>query len=152
MNAAGQRATQGRDAVAYAGDVLPLEAWEQLKRHEGATLIDVRTQPEWSFSGEPDLSSIGKKILKISWRFSSPPALNDQFCASIKATGIPADAPLFFLCRSGGRSRDAAAAMTAQGFTHCYNISNGFEGPPDAAHQRGNLEGWKASHLPWRQD
>ena len=32
----------------------------------------------------------------------------------------------------GGRSTDAAIAMTALGYKNCYNVEGGFEGEPDA--------------------
>jgi len=58
---------------------------------------------------------------------------------------------LLFLCRSGVRSRAAAIAMTAAGYSRAYNIAQGFEGDPDAERHRGNKNGWKASGLPWKQ-
>jgi hypothetical protein len=41
--------------------------------------------------------------------------------------------------------------MTQAGATHCYNISDGFEGPMDKAGHRGAVAGWKQSGLPWLQ-
>jgi rhodanese-related sulfurtransferase len=139
------------EPVSYAGEITPPEAWERLKRENDAVLIDVRTPPEWSFSGEPDLSALGKDQLRLSWKLFPTYALNDQFISALKAAGLKQDAPLLFLCRTGGRSLDAAIAATAQGFSRCYNITDGFEGAPNAHHQRGMLTGWKASGLPWRQ-
>ena len=62
------------------------------------------------------------------------------------------DPPVIFLCRSGVRSRAAAIAMTARGFTRAYNLAGGFEGAHDAARHRGQVEGWKVAGLPWTQD
>ncbi|HZF36618.1 MAG TPA: rhodanese-like domain-containing protein, partial [Candidatus Angelobacter sp.] len=62
------------------------------------------------------------------------------------------EAPIFFLCRSGARSRAAAMAMTQAGYARCYNIANGFEGNHDAERHRGKAAGWKADGLPWTQD
>jgi rhodanese-related sulfurtransferase len=59
---------------------------------------------------------------------------------------------MLFLCRSGARSRAAAMALTAAGYTSCYNIAEGFEGNPDAERHRGTTGGWKAAGLPWAQD
>ena len=61
------------------------------------------------------------------------------------------DAPLYFLCRSGIRSKAAAIAMAEAGFTACFNVAGGFEGPPDDRGHRGGSSGWKAEGLPWRQ-
>jgi len=64
---------------------------------------------------------------------------------------VAKDAPIVFMCRSGGRSKAAAVAMTAQGFRRCYNLAGGFEGPLDSARHRGTAGGWKAAGLPWAQ-
>jgi rhodanese-related sulfurtransferase len=61
------------------------------------------------------------------------------------------DTPLLFLCRSGGRSHAAAAALAAAGFTRCYNVLEGFEGDKDASGQRNRVGGWRAAGLPWQQ-
>jgi len=42
--------------------------------------------------------------------------------------------------------------MTAQGFTRCYNIAEGFEGDKDAEQHRGTVSGWKHAGLPWIQN
>ena len=58
---------------------------------------------------------------------------------------------IYFLCRSGVRSKHAAIAMTEAGWARCFNIASGFEGPPDPAGHRGTVDGWKAQGLPWTQ-
>ena len=49
------------------------------------------------------------------------------------------------------RSLAAARLMGALGYERCFNVTDGFEGPPDGAGHRGTVAGWKASGLPWRQ-
>lgn len=44
---------------------------------------------------------------------------------------------------------DVRTAATATGYRHAYNISDGFEGPPDRAGRR-TPSGWKNNELPWR--
>jgi rhodanese-related sulfurtransferase len=56
-----------------------------------------------------------------------------------------------FLCRSGARSRAAAAALTRIGFEKAFNVAGGFEGDLDGEGHRGAITGWKAAGLPWRQ-
>ncbi len=136
---------------AYAGEISPRDAWEYLRRDASAVLIDVRTPPEWAFSGEPDLSSLGKDPLRISWKVFPTYAVNDRFTDALRQEGVKDYAPLFFICRTGGRSLDAAIAATAAGFSHCYNITDGFEGPLNEQNQRSMVAGWRASGLPWRQ-
>jgi rhodanese-related sulfurtransferase len=140
---------------AYAGDVSAEEAWEGLKGSAEATLIDVRTEAEWAYVGVPMLDDLGKAPVLIEWQsFPSGrlnPAFVDLVTQRLSAAGIGKDAPLYFLCRSGSRSRSAAIAMTAAGFTNCMNIGPGFEGPLDQDRHRGSLSGWKMANLPWKQ-
>lgn len=139
--------------MSYAGDLSPREAWEVLVKEPGAQLVDVRTQPEWSFVGVPDLGSLGRKAILQAWQVYPQMAIDPEFVAKLKArlSGAPAT-PVLFLCRSGARSRAAAQAMTAAGYTHCYNVTGGFEGDKDSASHRGRLSGWKAENLPWVQE
>jgi rhodanese-related sulfurtransferase len=58
---------------------------------------------------------------------------------------------LFFICRSGVRSQHAAQAMLARGYTRCFNVAEGFEGPLDDSRHRGVKGGWKSRGLPWVQ-
>lgn len=137
----------------YAGDVAPQEAWRVLQSDPDAVLVDVRTRAEWSFVGLPDLSGAGKEPVLMEWQQFPAMALNPDFTAALAgALGeTRKDAPVFFLCRSGARSRSAAIAMTAAGFGRCYNIVGGFEGDLDGARHRGGSNGWKAAALPWAQ-
>jgi rhodanese-related sulfurtransferase len=135
----------------YAGDITPREAWDILTREPNAQLIDVRTPPEWSFVGVPDLSLLGKNPLFIPWALYPTMQINPDFAEHIVAAGVAQDAPLLFMCRSGARSRAAAQAMTARGFATCYNVASGFEGDRDGSGHRGRLAGWKADGLAWMQ-
>lgn len=139
----------------YAGDVSPRQAWELLEQEPRAQLVDVRTAAEWAFVGAPDLSSLGREVHQVSWQHFPQGSLNPEFVRSARerllAAGADEHTPVLFLCRSGGRSRAAAIAMAESGFRRAFNVAGGFEGDPDAAGHRGNLNGWKFSQLPWRQ-
>ena len=78
--------------------------------------------------------------------------VNAAFAAELAKALPDKDAPVLFLCRSGARSKAAAMALTAAGYSHCYNVSEGFEGALDAEHHRGRAGGWKAAGLPWVQE
>lgn len=138
----------------YAGDIPPADAYESLSTHPGATLIDVRTTAEWTYVGIANLAEIGKEPLLVEWQTFPTGALNPSFAttvaAELEALGTERDAPLYFLCRSGVRSKAAAIALTALGYTACYNIAGGFEGPLDQDRHRTG-PGWKAAGLPWMQ-
>lgn len=135
----------------YAGDVSPTEAWTKLQSDPAALLIDVRTKPEWGFVGTADLSAASKSPLLISWQVYPEMTVNPQFADELRAKGAAPGQSLYFLCRSGARSRAAAIAMTAAGLGPCYNIAGGFEGDMDGTKQRGRVNGWKAAGLAWSQ-
>ena len=140
--------------MSYAGDVSPQESWNALRSDPDAQVVDVRTRPEWTFVGMPDLSGTGRDVIPIEWQVYPTMQVDPDFASKLDAElsrrGVPDDAPVYFLCRSGARSAAAAAAMTARGRT-AYNIAGGFEGNVDADGHRGTVEGWKADGLPWRQ-
>lgn len=138
--------------MAYAGDITAQQAWERLSSDRRSELIDVRTSAEWSYVGVPDLSQLGKALLRVQWQGYPSMTVNPQFVAELARTGLSKDQTLFFICRSGARSRAAAEAVTALGYQHCYNVADGFEGPRDNEGHRGRLAGWKVTGLPWTQE
>ena len=135
----------------YAGNVTPTQCYEYLKQSDDATLVDVRTQPEWQFVGVPDLRAIEHELQLISWKHYPTMSNNEQFTQQLSDAVPDKDAPVFFLCRSGARSLDAAICATALGYKHCFNVEGGFEGGMDTSSRRGNKDGWKAVSLPWYQ-
>jgi rhodanese-related sulfurtransferase len=135
----------------YAGDISPREAWEMLESNPTALLVDVRTNPEWTMVGVPDLSSLQRSPLTISWKFYPSFERNEQFLAQLTQAVPDFSTVLVFLCKTGGRSLDAALAATAHGYKTCYNISGGFEGDANEQRQRGTVNGWKSVNLPWQQ-
>lgn len=145
----------GQNSLGYAGDLEAADAWELLKREPAAQVVDVRTAAEWSFVGLPDLSPLGREILRVEWQRYPAMDLNPHFVAeathALEHKHIGCEAPILFLCRSGARSRSAAMTMTQAGFGRAYNIAGGFEGDLDLDRHRGGRNGWKASGLPWRQ-
>jgi rhodanese-related sulfurtransferase len=139
-------------AKGCAGEVSPSEAWGVLSDNLSAILVDVRTPQEWTLVGTPTLSSLSKQAIFVSWRQFPTMEVNKDFVEEVIAENkIGKDAPIFFLCKTGGRSLDAAIEMTKHGYEHCYNILGGFEGDIDENGQRGRKNGWKQSNLPWEQ-
>lgn len=142
------------EPVAIA-DVSPQHTWAQLKADGRAILIDVRTRAEWTLVGLPDLAEIGKQVMRMEWQTFPDgwvdPGFAERLANDLIASGVTKETDLFFICRSGVRSRAAARAMTEKGFTRCHNVADGFEGPLDGNRQRGRLAGWKAAGLPWMQ-
>ena len=143
--------SQSNASAGYAGDVTPAEAWQLLGEDPKGQIVDVRTTAEWSFVGVPDLSGLNRKVQLVEWQSYPTMAANPGFVADVEAAAADKAAPIFFLCRSGARSRAAAIAATQAGYARAYNIAGGFEGDLDADRHRGQNNGWKASGLPWRQ-
>ena len=138
-------------------DVNPTDTWTGLAEKPDSILVDVRTNAEWSFVGIPDLSSVNKQAILIEWSQFPTMTKNKDFASNLmdKLNGsAPSD--VYFLCRSGVRSLAAAALMietfAAQGWSvNCINVTEGFEGDLDTDGHRGNLNGWRARGLAWRQ-
>jgi rhodanese-related sulfurtransferase len=135
----------------YAGDVSSREAWDILSKEPDAVLVDVRTEPEWTFVGLPDLREIEKRTVCVCWQGYPDMMINPGFTGELEGHGVTPDRTVLLICRSGVRSRHAAVALTAKGYRRCYNVAGGFEGPHDAEQHRGTTDGWKADGLPWSQ-
>ena len=137
--------------------VLPDTAWEALAASPDTVLVDVRTKAEWSFVGLPDLSALNKKPLLLEWVRLPGMSVNDRFGEDLlEQLGETAPSKIFFICRSGARSLQAAqlAAMSFAAVgqsVECVNVAEGFEGDLDADGHRGKISGWKARGLSWRQ-
>lgn len=122
-----------RMGLPYAGAVTPAEA-HRLAEAKAATIVDVRTEPEFRQVGHVPGTA------RIEWpRGGSELALQD-FVDRMRGAYDPGQ-PLLLLCRSGQRSHFAAHVLTHQGFARAYNVLEGFEG-----HAPGL--GWQAAGLP----
>jgi rhodanese-related sulfurtransferase len=131
----------------YKGDIPPSAALERLKSNPSAVLVDVRTQPEWTFVGVPQVD----RLVRLSWQVYPMMEVNARFVEEIEGMSLAKDTEILLICRSGARSASAATALAKAGFSNCWNVSEGFEGDKDTHGQRGKSNGWKASGLPWVQ-
>ncbi len=143
------------NSMSYAGDVDVNAAYAALSASPNTVLVDVRTRAEWNFVGVPDLRALGKEVIFTEWQgfpAGSPvPDFVATLSSELERKGLDKTVQIYFLCRSGARSLNAAIAMTQAGYGACFNIADGFEGPLDGTSHRGNAGGWKASGLPWIQ-
>jgi rhodanese-related sulfurtransferase len=139
----------------YAGDISAKAAWDDLATTPEATLVDVRSRAEWTYVGVPVLASLGKPTVLVEWdEFPSGQRVPDfigRLTAELDRLGVAKDAPVYFICRSGTRSRHAALEATAAGYTRAFNVEFGFEGRLDADRHRGTRGSWKEEGLPWAQ-
>jgi len=141
LGRARQRAQEGN--FPYAGCLTPVEAQQVRELAPSAVLVDVRTRPELELVGQiPD-------AVHVEWAFYPEMNNNPDFLAQLQRQ-VDREALVMFICRTGGRSHNAAVLATQHGYTHCYNVLEGFEGAMDPnTGQRGRVNGWKVAGLPW---
>lgn len=122
----------------------PKEAFQFLKQHPSAVLIDVRSEIEFLFVGHP----VG--AIHVPWNDGPDWDINPDFVVHVKKIANE-NRPVLLICRSGVRSHDAGMALADSGFKEIYNILHGFEGDLDDTHRRSSLNGWRHDGLPWEQ-
>ena len=138
------RARARQLGLPYEGALLPAEAYQIWKAAPGAKLVDVRTRPEWDY--------VGRIPGAVEIEFLTYPGnrLNPSFVAELEQQ-VDREALVMFICRSGGRSHNAAMIATQAGYNECYNVLEGFEGDKDTEGHRNAKGGWRVAGLPWVQ-
>jgi rhodanese-related sulfurtransferase len=127
------------------GHLTSPEAWDFLKEHPDARLIDIRSSMEFLFIGHP------KGCMHIGWMEEPDWDINPNFVEEIKAAQGNDEIPIVMICRSGNRSQKAGEQLLEAGLVNIYHISDGFEGDRDDNNHRGTLNGWRFHGLPWEQ-
>lgn len=127
----------------YGGVLTPAEAHEVWRNAPGAKLVDVRTRAEWDYVGRIPGAV---EIEFVTYPGGRP---NPAFMAELESK-VEKTAPVLFICRSGGRSHNAAMLAAQAGYT-AYNVLEGFEGDRDAGGRRNTVGGWRVAGLPWSQ-
>lgn len=93
-------------------ELAPTEALALVE--DGAVLLDVREDDEWSAGHAPSATHVPLGCLSVD--------------------GLPRDRPIVCVCRSGGRSSNAAGALRGAGF--------------DARNLNGGMNAWLLAGLP----
>lgn len=133
------------------------DAFELLKNNQNSALIDVRTFEEFNFVGFVNSASFNNRMLLLPWQIFPAMNENPEFAPALESflnklfADKSKEANLVFICRSGGRSNQAANYAKNLGYQNCSNLIGGFEGDLNQQEQRGQVSGWKAENLPWRQ-
>ena len=136
-------------------DMSPEDAWSQLSENKNAALVDCRTSREWDAIGVPDLSRIDRAMYLVEWRQAPDMAVNSAFAQQMDdATGGDYPECLFFICRSGARSKEAATFMqeilsSKSVNCSCVNVAEGFEGTQTPEIIAARTSGWRNKNLPW---
>jgi rhodanese-related sulfurtransferase len=139
LNSAAQRAKAKN--LPYAGELTPNEAFDVLQQDTATVLVDVRTQAELDLVGKVPSAS------HIEWAFYPGMVANTEFAAQLQAH-VDKNKTIVFMCRTGGRSHNAAIVAQQLGYA-AYNMLEGFEGEANAEKQRTLINGWKHAGLPW---
>lgn len=142
LNAAQQRAKEM--GLPYEGALLPDEAYLLMQSAPGAKLVDVRSRAELDWVG------CIPEAVSVEWATYPGMKPNPHFVAQLEQQ-VDKEGLVMFICRSGGRSHNAAVTATGAGYADCYNVLEGFEGDKDADEHRNVLNGWRACGLPWEQ-
>lgn len=132
----------------------PEQAWQFIQDNPQALLVDVRSNMEFLFVGHP----VG--AIHVPWIDEPDWQINPHFVTQVRQLllgGIgsgdetPSGVPVVLICRSGKRSLEAGNLLIKNGFTHVYNVTEGFEGELDKNHHRSSCGGWRFRGLPWEQ-
>lgn len=127
-------------ALPYAGELTPQEAFDVLQLQE-YVLVDVRSKAELDLVGRIP------SAMHIEWAFYPGMVANPEFAAQLQAQ-VDKTQAIVFMCRTGGRSHNAAVVASGLGYK-AYNMLEGFEGEANAEKQRTLINGWKHAGLPW---
>jgi len=141
LQKAAERARQM--GLPYGGALTPAEAHEVWRNTPEAKLVDVRTRAEWDYVGRIP-GAVEIELVTYPGGRANP-----GFVAELESK-VDKSAPVLFICRSGGRSHNAAMLAAQAGYT-AYNVLEGFEGDRDAGGHRNTTGGWRVAGLPWSQ-
>ncbi|HSH96732.1 MAG: rhodanese-like domain-containing protein [Methylophilaceae bacterium] len=141
LEKAKQRAEENK--LPYAGALTPSEAQDVLTLTSAAKLVDVRSRAELELVGRIPTA------VAIEWSFYPGWQANPDFATHLEMQ-VDKESLVMFICRTGGRSHNAAVLANQLGFAEAYNVLEGFEGAAEPeTKQRGKINGWKIAELPW---
>ncbi len=122
--------------------------------------VDVRDPIEVNFVGHPEPvdAIIPFQLFKLEFdekkgAYKGVP--NEDFVNNVDALvareGLGKTHPVFVMCRSGGRSANAANTLAKAGYDNVWSLVEGFEGDKDKAGMR-TVKGWRNTGLPWKYE
>lgn len=130
-------------SLTYAGALNPSEVYDVLQKTQHAVLVDVRTKAELDLVGRVP------NTIHVEWAFYPGMIANPDFQAQLEMQ-VDKESLVIFMCRTGGRSHQAATLAASLGFTEAYNMLEGFEGEANAERQRTLINGWRHAGFPWQ--
>lgn len=139
LKKAKQRAAENN--LTYSGALTPEESHALMQENPETLLVDVRSLAELELVGRVP------EALHIEWAFYPGMVANPDFDKQLLEQ-VNKQNPVIFMCRTGGRSHNAAVVAAKLGYT-AFNMLEGFEGEANAEQQRTLINGWKYAGLPW---
>lgn len=136
------QARASQTGLTYAGAMTPQEAYALISQDSSAVLVDVRSRAELELVGRVPVAT------HVEWAFYPGMVANADFAAQLQAQ-VDKSRTVIFMCRTGGRSHNAALLAQQLGYSHAYNMVEGFEGEANVLKQRTLINGWKHAGLPW---
>lgn len=136
------QARASQTGLSYAGAVTPQEAYALISQDSNAVLVDVRSRAELELVGRVPVAT------HVEWAFYPGMVANADFAAQLQAQ-VDKSRTVIFMCRTGGRSHNAALLAQQLGYGNAYNMIEGFEGQANTLKQRTLIDGWKHAGLPW---
>lgn len=140
LNEANARGAENN--LPYAGALTPTEVFEAISQDSAINLVDVRSRAELELVGRVPLA------MHIEWAFYPGMVANPEFSDQLQKQ-VDKDSTVIFMCRTGGRSHNAALLAQKLGYNKVYNMLEGFEGEANEHKQRTLINGWKHAGLPW---
>lgn len=105
--------------LANDGLLAPPEAWAQAEADK-LIIVDVRTPPEWAWTGSPKTSSQANW-----WQLGGREGFLEDI---LEITDGDRSRPIALICARGVRSSEATAFLRSQGFTNVSDIGEGMLG------------------------
>jgi rhodanese-related sulfurtransferase len=107
------------EIIRFMMEIESRKAWDLLKNDKDAIIVDVRHKEEWD-EERIDIRPINKsaRLVTISNDF-------DSFMSQLEDALPSKKSPILFFCRSGARSKIAAALAEKHGYESSYNVTGG---------------------------
>ncbi|MDY0364432.1 MAG: rhodanese-like domain-containing protein [Arcobacteraceae bacterium] len=106
--------------IEYKADITAQEAYQM--QQNGAILIDVRTKQEYDFMRAKDAV-----LVESYMEINGKRVFNKNFVTQIEdLVDMDLNKEIILICRSGSRTKEAAAILAKNGFSNIYNVKNGF--------------------------
>jgi rhodanese-related sulfurtransferase len=141
LNLAAERAMAKK--LAYTGELSPRESFDLLEQDPSTVIVDVRSRAELELVGYVPTTT------HVEWAFYPGMVPNPAFAEQLQSV-VDKHLTVIFMCRTGGRSHNAAVLAQQLGYSKVYNMTQGFEGETNNHNQRTQINGWKHAGLPWR--